>query len=156
MRSLLLVTSFVLAVATVGTQGACGKNDQPPAPTSGSPRATPETGPSTRPSGGGGGNAGGSTSEVATAMFRDVCATCHGASGKGDGPAAESLSPRPRNYTDPAWQASVTDDDIKKIIVEGGQAVGKSAMMPAQAQLKAKPEVLDELVKLIRGFGPKK
>lgn len=151
MRSLLFVTS--LAVATIGTQGGCGKNDQPPAPTSGSPRAQPETGPSTTPAGGG---AAGAPSEVAAAMFRDVCATCHGGSGKGDGPAAESLSPRPRNYTDPAWQASVTDDDIKKIILEGGQAVGKSAMMPAQAQLKAKPEVLAELVKIIRAYGPKK
>lgn len=89
-------------------------------------------------------------------MFQNVCSTCHGMSGMGDGPAAESLSPKPRNYSDAAWQASVTDDDIKKIIVEGGQAVGKSAMMPAQPQLRDKPEVVAGLVKIIRGFGAKK
>ncbi len=131
---------------------ACGKNDQPPAPTSGSPNAKPETGPGSRPSSGGGGGA----DEQAAAMFQNVCSQCHGLGGLGDGPAAASLNPRPRNYTDAAWQASVTDDDIKKIILEGGQAVGKSAMMPAQGQLKGKPEVVEGLVKIIRGFGTKK
>jgi len=130
---------------------ACGKNDKPPAPTSGSPNAKPETGPGSRPPGGGGGGA----AEEAAAMFGNVCAQCHGPSGMGDGPAAASLNPKPRNYSDPAWQASVTDDDIKKIILEGGQAVGKSGMMPAQVQLKGKPEVVDALVKIIRGFGAK-
>ena len=88
-------------------------------------------------------------------MFMTVCATCHGADGTGNGPAAESLTPKPRNYTDPEWQASVTDADIKKIILEGGQANGKSAMMPAQTQLKDKPDVLNELVMIIRGFARK-
>jgi len=145
MRRLLL--AFVLVAA-------CGKNDKPPPPTSGSPNAKPETGP--RMAGGGGAVApsGGQGSE-AEQMFMTVCATCHGPSGAGDGPAAASLDPHPRDYTNAEWQASVTDDDIKKIILEGGQAVGKSPMMPAQAQLKDKPEVLDGLVKIIRGFGRK-
>lgn len=136
---------------------ACGKNDKPPPPTSGSPNARPESGPGAHQGGGGGGGGGGgSPDDQAVAMFQNVCSQCHGMSGAGDGPAAESLNPKPRNYTDAAWQASVTDDDIKKIIVEGGQAVGKSGMMPAQAQLKNKPEVLAGLVKIIRGFGAKK
>jgi|SRR5688572_13699296 mono/diheme cytochrome c family protein len=86
-------------------------------------------------------------------MFSTICATCHGSSGHGDGPASQALNPKPRNYTDKTWQASVTDDDIKKIILLGGQAVGKSAVMPAQPQLQNQPEVLDEIVKLIRAFG---
>jgi mono/diheme cytochrome c family protein len=89
-------------------------------------------------------------------MFQNVCSQCHGLGGMGDGPAAESLSPKPRNYSDAAWQASVTDDEIRKIILEGGQAVGKSPMMPAQGQLRGKPEVVDALVTIIRGFGAKK
>ncbi|MDQ3366295.1 MAG: cytochrome c, partial [Myxococcota bacterium] len=86
-------------------------------------------------------------------MFMTVCATCHGTDGTGNGPAAESLNPKPRNYRDPAWQASVTDAEIKKIIVEGGQANGKSPMMPANPHLKDQPEALDGLVTLIRSFG---
>jgi len=85
-------------------------------------------------------------------MFATVCATCHGIDGTGNGPVAEKLEPKPRNYTDAAWQASVTDDDLRTIIVKGGQATGKSAMMPGNPQLEGKPEVLDGLVKIIRGF----
>lgn len=144
------MSRLLIAIALLS---ACGKNDKPPPPTSGSPNARPESGPSARPTGGGGG---GSPDEQAMAMFQNVCAACHGPSGMGDGPAAASLNPKPRNYSDAAWQASVTDADIAKIIVEGGQAVGKSGMMPAQSQLRDKPEVVAGLVKIIRGFGAKK
>jgi cytochrome c553 len=143
MRSLFLLVLLV---------SACGKNDKPPPPSSGAPNAKPESGP--RPVGDPSSVAIGQASE-AQKIFATTCATCHGADGSGNGPAAESLNPKPRNYTDPAWQASVTDDDIKKIILEGGQAVGKSPMMPAQSQLKDKPEVVNELVAIIRGFAKK-
>jgi len=86
-------------------------------------------------------------------MFNTLCSSCHGQSGAGDGPGAASLNPKPRNYTDKAWQASVTDDDIRRIILEGGLAVGKSQMMPPSPQLKDKPLVVDELVKIVRSFG---
>lgn len=98
---------------------------------------------------------GGQQPSEAQRMFMTVCATCHGVDGTGNGPAAENLDPKPRDYTDAAWQASVTDDELKKIILEGGQAVGKSPMMPAQHQLKDRPEVVDELVAIIRSFAKK-
>ncbi|HEY6035926.1 MAG TPA: c-type cytochrome [Kofleriaceae bacterium] len=94
-----------------------------------------------------------SPADEARTTFNTVCSTCHGADGKGDGPASASLNPKPRNYTDKAWQGSVTDDQIKKTILMGGAAVGKSPIMPAQPQLRDKPEVVDELVKIIRAFG---
>lgn len=96
--------------------------------------------------------AGPSPAAEARKMFRTVCASCHGSDGKGDGPGAAALNPKPRNYTDVAWQGTVTDDQIKKTILMGGAAVGKSAAMPAQPQLNSKPEVVDELVKIVRGF----
>ena len=132
---------------------ACGKNTEPPPPTSGSPNAPPESGPGSRR--GGGGTATASADgipEQAKQMFATVCATCHGMDGTGNGPGAESLNPKPRNYTDAAWQASVTDDDLKKTILKGGQATGKSPFMPGSPQLESQPEVLDGLVKIIRGF----
>jgi mono/diheme cytochrome c family protein len=136
MRSLMIV---VLVFS------ACGKNSDPPPPTSGSPNAKPESGPArTRPAGG---------PSQAEQMFATVCATCHGMDGTGKGPAAEALNPKPRNYTDPSWQASVSDDQLKEIILKGGQGVGKSPMMPGQPQLKDQPEVLDGLVQIIRKFG---
>jgi mono/diheme cytochrome c family protein len=85
--------------------------------------------------------------------FDSLCSTCHGQNGTGDGPGAASLNPKPRNYTDKAWQASVTDDQIRQIILGGGASVGKSPMMPASPQFKDKPFVVDELVKIVRSFG---
>jgi len=135
--------SLVIAIILVS---ACGKNSEPPPPSSGSPNAKPESGPS-RPRSGGGGPS------QAEQMFATVCITCHGTDGTGNGPASASLNPKPRNYTDAAWQAGVTDDQIKEIILKGGQGVGKSPMMPGQPQLSEQPEVLDGLVQIIRKFG---
>lgn len=136
-----------IVVLLLAGAAACGKNSEPPPPTSGSPNAQPETGPAHKAAG----DPAGQPSQ-AQQMFNTVCATCHGADGTGKGPAAESLNPKPRDYTDAAWQASVTDDQLKETILKGGQAVGKSPMMPGQPQLADHPEVLDGLVKIIRGF----
>ena len=126
---------------------ACGKNQSPPPPTSGSPNAKPESAPSK-----GGQQPADDEPSAAEMMFGRVCAACHGMTGMGDGPGATTLNPKPRNYTDAAWQASITDQQIKDTILKGGQAMGKSPMMPAQPQLANQPEVLDGLVKIIRGF----
>ena len=92
----------------------------------------------------------------AAEIYTARCALCHGASGKGDGAAAAALNPKPRDYSDPAWQGSVTDEEIEKIIVAGGTAVGKSVMMPANPDLESKPDVVKALRASIRKFGSKK
>ena len=126
---------------------ACGKGDTPPPPSNGA-TLTQETGPAQRRS------AGGEPNE-AERTFISVCSKCHGADGTGRGELAANLDPRPRNYTDAKWQASTTDDEIRKIILLGGAGVGKSAMMPPSPTLKDKPEVVDELVRIIRRFAAK-
>jgi cytochrome c5 len=88
-------------------------------------------------------------------VFKNRCSTCHGESGHGDGPASVALNPKPRNYTDPEWQKSVTDEQLKKTIVGGGTVVGKSPLMVPNPDLAGKDDVLDGLVKIIRGFAPK-
>jgi uncharacterized membrane protein/cytochrome c551/c552 len=92
-------------------------------------------------------------SEEARAVFTQRCAPCHGPQGRGDGPSSAALNPKPRNYHDRQWQQSVTDELIVKTILEGGMAVGKSDVMPASPDLEQKPQVLSELVKILRGFG---
>lgn len=92
----------------------------------------------------------GSPAEEARHVFSTRCAACHGDKGQGDGPAAASLQPKPRNYTDAAWQDTTTDEAIAQVIRQGGAALGKSPSMPASADLK--PEVVTELVRLIRGM----
>jgi len=85
-------------------------------------------------------------------MFRGRCVACHGENGTGDGPGAGALNPKPRNYTDATWQASVTDEQIQNVILNGGAAAGKSPLMPANLDLMGKPEVVAELVKIVRAF----
>lgn len=85
-------------------------------------------------------------------LFAQRCATCHGTSGKGDGAAAAALNPKPRDYTNKEWQASITDEQLKKVIVAGGAAVGKSGAMPPNPDLDGKPE-LEGLIAIVRAFG---
>ena len=90
--------------------------------------------------------------QEARSIFETRCVTCHGPRGAGDGPAASGLNPHPRNFTDSAWQESVTNDHIAKIIVGGGAAVGKSPLMPPNPDLQGKTEVVNGLVAHIRGL----
>jgi mono/diheme cytochrome c family protein len=96
-----------------------------------------------------------SGAKEANELFQSLCFTCHGLTGHGDGPGAAALDPKPRSFADAAWQDSVTDEQIRKTIVFGGAAVGKSPMMPAQPQLKGKTEVLEALTRIVRGFRAK-
>lgn len=137
---------FVVALASTV---ACGKNEKPPKPLEGP--GSQEVGPGAQPP-----PRDPSMPSEARVLFANVCSQCHGMDGKGDGPAAASLNPKPRNYTDQAWQKSVTDDEIKAVIVGGGPSVGKSGMMPPNPALKGRDDVLNELVAIIRGFGQAK
>lgn len=88
----------------------------------------------------------------AAEIYKNRCTVCHGEGGQGDGAGSAALDPKPRDFTSGEWQASVTDEHLQKIIVYGGTAVGKAATMPANPDLDAKPEVVAELVKYIRGL----
>ncbi len=64
-------------------------------------------------------------------VYKTYCATCHGNSGKGDGIAAAALDPKPRDLSNADYVSGLTDAHIKKVVTEGGAAVGMSATMPA-------------------------
>jgi mono/diheme cytochrome c family protein len=64
--------------------------------------------------------------DLGTAVYETRCAPCHGKAGKGDGPFAMLLNPRPRDFTMGMFEyrstesGSVpTDDDLKRAIVKG-------------------------------------
>lgn len=86
-------------------------------------------------------------------IFMTRCASCHGLDGRGDGPGAANLNPKPRNYHDKTWQKSVTDEQIEKTIVYGGAAVGKSPSMAANPDLAGKTDVVRALREHVRAFG---
>ncbi len=93
-----------------------------------------------------------SPAEAAKQIFSQRCAACHGVDGRGDGPAGAALNPKPRDYTDHAWQTSVSDERLRQVIAQGGPAVGKSPLMPPNPDLASDRPVLDALVKIVRGF----
>jgi mono/diheme cytochrome c family protein len=64
------------------------------------------------------------------AAFQQYCASCHGATGKGDGSMGARLNPKLKDLSDKAFNSSMKDDYLAKLILEGGKAVGKSPMMP--------------------------
>jgi mono/diheme cytochrome c family protein len=126
----------------VGISGCTSKDAAPAEPKAAEPAPTPE--PVAEPAG--------DPVTEAQDIFKNRCTVCHGATGKGDGDGSAALDPKPRDFTSAEWQAEVTDDHLKKIIVYGGSAVGKAPTMPANPDLDAKPEVVAELVKHIRSL----
>jgi mono/diheme cytochrome c family protein len=84
-------------------------------------------------------------------LFAKNCATCHGASGRGDGPTGRALTPRPRNFTDPKQFKSKTDEEIFKVISKGGAASKLSAAMPPWGSI-LKREQIWQLIGYIQTF----
>ena len=83
--------------------------------------------------------------------YSSLCATCHGASGKGDGEAGAALPTKPTNFTDCAKISKVSDDTLFKATKEGGAAVGLSPTMPAEGSALSDAEIKD-LVAYLRSF----
>jgi mono/diheme cytochrome c family protein len=82
-------------------------------------------------------------------LFKQNCAACHGQGGKGDGPAAASLNPKPRDFTDKAVMSGIDDKKILEIVQKGGAAVGKSALMPPMGGALNEAQIQD-IVAFIR------
>jgi mono/diheme cytochrome c family protein len=63
--------------------------------------------------------------------FNTVCATCHGTTGKGDGPAGKALQPQPASFGAAEFWETRDRDHIIKVVKNGGPSVGKSPLMAA-------------------------
>jgi mono/diheme cytochrome c family protein len=81
-------------------------------------------------------------------LYLSVCAKCHGSDGRGGVPAAEGL-PAPSNFTDRAFQASRTDDQLRQAIKQG------KGPMPPFGALFDDTQVVS-LVAYVRSFDKKK
>ena len=65
------------------------------------------------------------------AKYDSLCGGCHGTSGKGDGPAAGGLNPKPQDHTNGKLMNTLTDQYLFDITKNGGVGVKKSPLMPA-------------------------
>ncbi len=68
-------------------------------------------------------------------LYDQNCASCHGAQGLGDGPAAKSLRPPPANLTGLRRMPMISDGYLDWTVAEGGVPVG-STMPPFKDVLK--------------------
>lgn len=87
--------------------------------------------------------------EKAATVYKDLCASCHGPKGKGDGPAAAALNPKPEDFC--KSKKHPTDADKYKMIAEGGPSMGHS---PGMVSFKGAldPQTIKELVAYIGSF----
>ncbi len=81
------------------------------------------------------------------------CAKCHGSTGKGDGEGLKKINAdvTPIDWTNRAVMSKWSDQDLIKIIQQGGKAVGKSKIMPAYHGKLSDAEIA-ELVTYIRSL----
>jgi mono/diheme cytochrome c family protein len=77
-------------------------------------------------------------------VYGMYCVTCHGPSGKGDGPAAPP-SPKPADHTDPGRMGKLSDQEIYKVIKCGGASVGKSPLMTPWGPVLNDQQIRDTL-----------
>jgi mono/diheme cytochrome c family protein len=81
-------------------------------------------------------------------VYKQKCAECHGANGKGDGPDGQYMTPPPAPFTTALKGKS--DSWIGTVIIKGGPAVGMTAEMPPHPtlsgdQVKALIQYIKEL-----------
>lgn len=86
----------------------------------------------------------------ATKVYEFYCAQCHGLAGKGDGPNVTKGFPvSPRNFVNAKEMNKLSDADLKNVILDGGPAMSKSAMMPPWSKTISATDV-DGLIKHLR------
>ncbi|MEK6680798.1 MAG: cytochrome c [Nitrospirota bacterium] len=66
----------------------------------------------------------------AKSNYMMYCSPCHGENGRGNGPQAEAMEVPPRNHTDGNYLSTRSDEQLFKVVKEGGPAIGFSRSMP--------------------------
>lgn len=62
-------------------------------------------------------------------VYKEYCVQCHGPEGKGDGPGAAGLDPKPAVHAELPL-SDYPDDYLYNLVFYGGKSVGKSPNMP--------------------------
>ena len=82
-------------------------------------------------------------------IYAEQCSGCHGDGGRGDGPAAPGLVPRPRDFGDPAFWKDRTASEIEAVVRAGKPGT----MMMAWAGVLSDAEIA-AVVRFVEGFKP--
>ncbi len=89
--------------------------------------------------------------------YKTLCASCHGDSGNGKGPAADALKAvaKVRDFTDGKYMNAKTDAQLTKVIKEGGATSGLSPLMAAFGSQFSDKEIKDILAFIRSVANPK-
>jgi len=96
-------------------------------------------------------NTGTYTGEAGKDNFIANCSPCHGETGKGDGPLADTLGEgvKPRNLSDANLLSARTDAFLFKVTKSGGAAVGFSEAMPSWKETFTDAEI-KQIIQYVR------
>ncbi len=90
--------------------------------------------------------------------FQMFCVTCHGESGKGDGPGGAGLEPPPRDFTKAQFKFDANkdgkpgeDEDLFLVIKNGAAAYGGSPLMTPWGGALTDDDI-HSLILVIRSF----
>lgn len=109
-----IITAIIFALALIWLT-ACG-GDTTPISSSAAVEIVPESNPLSDDA---------SSVQVGKASYENFCLSCHGPGGKGDGPAAASLSPHPSNLAE--LQQTVDDGYLFERIAKGKEGTAMVA-----------------------------
>jgi mono/diheme cytochrome c family protein len=82
-------------------------------------------------------------------IYADRCGGCHGDEGRGDGPAAAAVEPKPRNFRSADFWHDKTDAGLRAVVMHGKPGT----MMPPFAGVLSDQEIA-AVVAFIRHFDP--
>lgn len=129
-RTLTLALALAASITLVGCQPSEEQGAETTPPATESPAAETPATESAAPGGQAAAPAGapaGVDLAAGQQVFATNCATCHGAQGAGDGPAASALNPRPTNMAEGPYK-HVGDFETWKSVIANG--VPGTAMAP--------------------------
>ena len=89
--------------------------------------------------------------EAGAEIYEINCASCHGAEGEGDGPAAEALDPKPASLADAHLMEDMTDGALFWRVSEGGAFTPFNSTMPPWKDVLSEEQIW-QVVTFIREF----
>lgn len=140
---------------------AAAPAEAPAAAPAEAPAAAPAEAPATTDSGAAAAGAAATTAATSTAegekVFKTYCVSCHGNTGKGDGPAAAGLNPKPADFADNMFKYDVDGNgskgdiaDIKAIVHDGAAKHGGSPLMAPWPMIS--PDQLQSLAEYVKSL----
>jgi high-affinity iron transporter len=87
--------------------------------------------------------------ERGKAKYAQICASCHGPTGGGDGIASAGLDPKPAHHNDGNYMNALSNEHLTKVITAGGASVGKSPLMAPWGSVLG-PQGVQDVVAYVR------